>query len=60
MEEIGLLYFHLEYITDNRYILWPFANSLAMCYIFPVLVHCFKKKSGNPAVEHFFLSPIDE
>jgi hypothetical protein len=42
MENIGILYIHLEYFTAIWYILRPFG------IFFNVLVYFTKKKSGNP------------
>jgi hypothetical protein len=50
MENVGLFYGHLEYITAIRYILWPFGELVVIWYIF----HCFgilyQEKSGNPGL----------
>jgi uncharacterized membrane protein YuzA (DUF378 family) len=34
MENVGIFYGHLEYLTAITYILWTFANVVAIWYIF--------------------------
>jgi hypothetical protein len=50
MEITCLFDSHLEYITDNCYILWPLSNlqSRNFIHIFPCLGKLYPEKSGNP------------
>jgi hypothetical protein len=52
LEWIKLVLFYgcLEYITDIWYILWPFGNLVAVCYILHRFGISNKEKSGNPGV----------
>jgi hypothetical protein len=46
VENVGIFYGHLEYITSIRYILWPFDNLVVIWYNVPRFkILC--KKSGN-------------
>jgi hypothetical protein len=49
MENIGIYYGHLEYITAMLYILWPFGNSTVIRSIIPRFGLSCQEKSGNPA-----------
>jgi hypothetical protein len=48
MENAGIFYGHLEYITVIRYILWPFGNVVVIWYSFPRFGTLCQEKSGNP------------
>jgi hypothetical protein len=52
MEDVGIFYGHLACFTANFYILLPFGmfNGYLVPILFPVLVCCTEKKSGNPGV----------
>jgi hypothetical protein len=44
MENVGIFYVQVEYITAIWYILWSFGKFVVILYIFsPVLVYCVKK-----------------
>jgi hypothetical protein len=45
MENVGIFYAHLEYITAIWYILWSFGNFVVILYVFGILC---QEKSGNP------------
>jgi hypothetical protein len=44
IENLGIFYYHWEYSTAIRYILWPFRIFWVVWYVFPVLV-CWSKKN---------------
>jgi hypothetical protein len=48
MENVGIVYGHLEHITDIWYIVWPFGNLVAIWYIFPHSGTLCQEKYGNP------------
>jgi hypothetical protein len=48
MENVGLLYVLLVFVTDIWYILWLFGDFVAILYIFPCLGILCQEKSGNP------------
>jgi hypothetical protein len=48
MENVGILYGNLEFVTAIWYILWSFGNFEAIWYIFPRFGILCKEKSGNP------------
>jgi hypothetical protein len=48
MENVGIFYGHLEYITALRNILWLFGNLVAIWYIFPRFGKLCQEQSGNP------------
>jgi hypothetical protein len=43
MENVGIFYYHLEYITAIGYILRSFDYFVVIWYVYPVLVNCVKK-----------------
>jgi hypothetical protein len=47
MENDGIFYGHLEYLSVIWYILGPFGNVVIIWYIFPLFGMC-QDKSGNP------------
>jgi hypothetical protein len=67
MEDVGVFYDHLVYLTAIRYILWTFGLSyshlmyfmtilvyfVAIRYIFPRFGILCQEKSGNPAPGSF-------
>jgi hypothetical protein len=48
MENAGIFYGHLEYITVIWYILWPFLYFVVIWYIFPRFGILCQENSGNP------------
>jgi hypothetical protein len=48
MENVGIIYDHLEYFTDIWYILMPFGIIFDIWYIFHLLVCLDQEKSGCP------------
>jgi hypothetical protein len=51
MENVGIFYGHLKYITAIWYILWPFDKLVIIWYISPRLGILYQEKSGNPVQE---------
>jgi hypothetical protein len=51
MENVGKIYGHLEYFTAICYVLWPLRHSVAIWYIFPVMVYCVKKNLATLATD---------
>jgi hypothetical protein len=49
MENVGMFYDRLEYITAIWYILWPFGNFVVILYISPRFGILCQEKSSNPA-----------
>jgi hypothetical protein len=56
MENAGIFYGHLEYLTVIWYILWPFGNFVVIWHIFPRFGKLCREKSGNPVCknDYFF------
>jgi hypothetical protein len=50
MENVGMLWGNLEYITAIWYILWPFGNLVVIWYISPRFGTLCQQKSGNPGL----------
>jgi hypothetical protein len=48
MENVVILYYHLEYFSVIWYNLWPFG--MVCGHFFPVLACLDKEKSGNPGI----------
>jgi hypothetical protein len=48
MEQVGVFFGHLEYISAIWYILWIFGNLVAIWYISPRFGIFSQEKSGNP------------
>jgi hypothetical protein len=55
MENVGIFYVCLEYITVIWYILRPFGNLDTIWYILLLFGILCQEKSGNPAHQSFFL-----
>jgi hypothetical protein len=49
MENVCILYGHLEYLTAIRYMLRPISNLVVIWYIFPRFGILYREKSGNPS-----------
>jgi hypothetical protein len=49
MENVGIFYGHLEYISAIRYILWPFGYLVVIWYISPHFGLLYQGRSSNPA-----------
>jgi hypothetical protein len=71
MENLGIFYDHLVYLTAIKNILWPFGtfcghlvHFVAIWYIFPILVFCTKTNLATlrmytyPFLSKCFLYPI--
>jgi hypothetical protein len=54
MENFGIVYGHLEFITAIWYISWPFGNLVAIWYFSPVFVYCVKRNLAYPAMSSLF------
>jgi hypothetical protein len=52
MENFGIFYGHLEYLTATLYIVWRFFKSVVIWYIFTRFGILDQEKSGNPAAKH--------
>jgi hypothetical protein len=48
MDNVGIIYCHLEYFTPTWSILWPFGNVVVIWYIFTRFGILCIEKSGNP------------
>jgi hypothetical protein len=56
MENVGIFYDLLEYITAIWYTLWSLGNFVAiLVYFSPVLVYCLKKTLATLGVTYFHL-----
>jgi hypothetical protein len=53
MENVDILYGHLEYFTAIWHIVWPFGKVVVIWYIFPVLVYCINKNLAS--LEYYYL-----
>jgi hypothetical protein len=48
MENIGIVYGHLRYITAFWYILWSFGNLGVIWYMFPLFWYIVSRKIWQP------------
>jgi hypothetical protein len=55
MENVGIFYGHLEYITDIWYILKAYGNLVVIWYIIPPFGILYREKSGNPAQDENYV-----
>jgi hypothetical protein len=55
IENFGIFYGHLKYVTVIWYILWPFGNLVVIWYISPGFDILYHEKSGNPGLGLFLL-----